>query len=178
MTNNKRHLSWSHEDLALIQRNLRVEGAEIRVLITKLVEQSGNPRWACLRLVRRMGIHCKRPQKPWTVDEQQRLVKFIDLYPIPEIARLMRRSISSIWHMLYRIGANAKMGKDSFTKYTLANALHVRTEAVESWIARGWLQARELSFGQSRRTIIAAEDFCQFCREHTKDVVGNRLTKE
>src|SRR6185437_5389549 len=62
--------------------------------------------------------------------------------------------------------------------YTLATALHVRTEAVESWIARGWLQASELSFGQSRRTIIAAEDFCQFCREHTKDVVGNRLTKE
>jgi hypothetical protein len=26
--------------------------------------------------------------------------------------------------------------------------------------------------------IIAAADFCEFCREHTKDVVGNRLTKE
>ncbi len=26
--------------------------------------------------------------------------------------------------------------------------------------------------------IIGAEDFCEFCREHTKDVVGNRLSKE
>ena len=26
--------------------------------------------------------------------------------------------------------------------------------------------------------VIDAEDFCEFCRRHTKDVVGNRLTKE
>ena len=178
MTNNRRHLSWSEEDLELVQTNLRIEGRQIRVLIAKLVEKSGNPRWACRRLLRRMGVRSKPPQRPWTVGEQQRLVKFIDLYSIPEIARLMRRSISSIWHMLYRLGANAKMGKDHFTKYTLATALHVRPEVVESWIRRGWLKAGELSFGQSRRTIIAAEDFCQFCREHTKDVVGNRLSKE
>ena len=178
MTNNRRHLSWSEEDLELVQTNLTVEGSQICAIIAKLVEQSGNPPWACRRLLRRMGVRSKPPQRPWTVGEQQRLVKFIDLYPIPEIARLMRRSISSIWHMLYRLGANAKMGKDHFTKYTLATALHVRPEVVESWIRRGWLKAGELSFGQSRRTIIAAEDFCQFCREHTKDVVGNRLSKE
>jgi len=31
-----------------------------------------------------------------------------------------------------------------------------------------------------RRTVrtIDAENFCEFCRQHTKDVVGNRLTKE
>lgn len=28
------------------------------------------------------------------------------------------------------------------------------------------------------RTIIEAEDFCNFCRKQTKDVVGNRLRKE
>ncbi|PYP89468.1 MAG: hypothetical protein DMG65_13240 [Candidatus Angelobacter sp. Gp1-AA117] len=26
--------------------------------------------------------------------------------------------------------------------------------------------------------MIQSEDFCEFCRKHTKDVVGNRLTKE
>ncbi len=26
--------------------------------------------------------------------------------------------------------------------------------------------------------VIEAEDFCEFCRQHTKDVVGNRLTEE
>lgn len=114
----------------------------------------------------------------WTTQEQQRLLKLIDLHPVKEIARLMRRSQSSIWHMLQRPGANAKMGKDSFTKYTLAVALHVRPEKIEGWIARGWLKTRELETGRSKRVVIDAEEFCEFCRKYTRDVVGNRLTEE
>jgi hypothetical protein len=70
------------------------------------------------------------------------------------------------------------MGKDSFTKYTLASALHVGTQQIERWIDRGWLKARELKCGQTTRIVIDAEDFCDFCRKHTRDVVGNRLQKE
>ena len=84
-----------------------------------------------------MGIRSKRTQRAWTPPEQQRLLKLIDLHPVSEIARLMRRSTSSIWHMLYRLDADAKMGKDSFTKYTLATALHVDPQRIEDWIARG-----------------------------------------
>jgi hypothetical protein len=125
-----------------------------------------------------MGIKANRPYRVWTKQEQQRLLKLIDLHPVNEISVLMRRSQSSIWHMLYRLGANAQMGKDHFTKYTLAVALHVRPEAVVSWISRGWLKAREVETSRGKRVVIAAEDFCEFCREHTKDVVGNRLTSE
>jgi hypothetical protein len=106
------------------------------------------------------------------------LLKLIDLHPVKEVAKLMRRSPSSIWHMLYRLGANAKMGKDSFTKYTLAVALHVRPETIEGWIQRGWLKARRVELARGNQMIIEAEDFCEFCRKHTRDVVGNRLTEE
>jgi hypothetical protein len=80
--------------------------------------------------------------------------------------------------MLYRLGANAKMGKDSFTKYTLASALQVRPEKVEEWIARGWLERRDIAVGAGKRTVIDADAFCDFCKKHAKDVVGNRLSKE
>ena len=169
---------WSKGARDLIRQNLDATGRELTALVTTLVEESGNPRLACWRFARRMGIQARRKHRPWTVLEQQRLLKLIDLHPIKEIARLLRRSQSSIWHMLQRLGANAKMGKDSFTKYTLGVALHVRPETVEGWIVRGWLKAREVEAGQGRRVIIQAEDFCEFCREHTRDVVGNRLTKE
>ena len=106
------------------------------------------------------------------------MLKLIDLHPVKEISKLLRRSQSSIWHMLQRLGANAKMGKDSFTKYTLAVALHLRPEKVEDWIARGWLKTREIETGRGRHMVIEAEDFCKFCREHARDVVGNRLTEE
>ena len=169
---------WSKMARELVVTNRNAQGSELSRLITTLVEESGNPRWACWRFARRMGIRSKRVQRAWTPPEQQRLLKLIDLHPVNEIAKLMRRSRSSIWHMLYRLDANAKMGKDSFTKYTLAVALHVDTQRIEDWVARGWLRAQEVACGQTKRTIIQAEDFCDFCRKHTKDVIGNRLSKE
>ena len=169
---------WSKTARDLVRANIKAKGSELSGLITAIVEESGNPRWACWRFARHMGIRSRRVQRAWTPPEQQRLLKLLDLHPVNEIAKLMGRSNSSIWHMLYRLGANAKMGKDSFTKYTLALALHVDTPRIEDWIARGWLKAREVMCGQTKRVIIQAEDFCDFCKRHTKDVIGNRLSKE
>lgn len=174
----RREFRWSKAARDLVRANINASGKELSALLTKLVEESGNPRWACRRFVRRMGVKSRRPYRVWSQLEQQRLLKFIDLHPINEVAKFMRRSESSIWHMLYRLGANAKMGKDSFTKYTLAVALHVRPETIETWINRGWLKAAEVETSRGRRIVIEAENFCEFCKTHTKDVVGNRLTKE
>jgi hypothetical protein len=116
--------------------------------------------------------------RKWSESEEQRLLKLIDLHPINEVGRLMGRSHSSVWHRLYRLGASAAMAKDGFTKNTLASALHVAVTQIEAWINRGWLKATEVQTGHVKRVMIASADFCNFCKEHTKDVVGNRLTKE
>ncbi|PYP92267.1 MAG: hypothetical protein DMG65_04795 [Candidatus Angelobacter sp. Gp1-AA117] len=174
----RREFRWSKAARDLVRANTDAAGRRLSDLLTKLEQESGNPRWACRRFVRRMGVKFRRPYRVWTEPEQQRLLKLIDLYPINEVAKSLRRSESSIWHMLYRLGANAKMGKDSFTKYTLAATLHVRPDTVEAWINHGWLKATEIETGCGKRTVIQSEDFCEFCRKHTKDVVGNRLTKE
>ena len=174
----RREFRWSKAARDLVRANMNAAGNELSSLLTKLEGESGNPRWACRRFVRRMGVKSRRAYRVWTEPEQQRLLKLIDLHPINEVSKLMRRSESSVWHMLYRLGANAKMGKDSFTKYTLAVALHIRPETVEGWINRGWLRATEMETGHGKRVVIQAEDFCEFCKEHTKDVVGNRLSKE
>lgn len=176
--NSRREFRWSKDARDLVRANLNASGTEVSSLISRLVVESGNPRWACRRFIRGMGIRARRPYRMWSEQEQQRLLKMIDLHPVNEIARLMRRSQSSIWHMLQRLGGNAKMGKDSFTKYTLAVALHVRPEKIEDWIARGWLKARELEIGRGKRVVIDADAFCEFCRRHTRDVVGNRLNEE
>jgi len=174
----RREYRWSKMARDLVHANLSCTGKDLSSLLDQLVRETGYPRWACRRFMRRMGIKSKRSQRPWTTGEQQRLLKLIDLQPVNEIAKLMRRSESSIWHMLYRLGVNAKMGKDSFTKYTLAAALHVRPDTIESWINRGWLKARALTTCGVNRIIIEAVDLCKFCQTHTKDVVGNRLNKE
>src|SRR5579859_2362860 len=176
--NSRREFRWSKAARDLVRANMNATGSEVSTLISQLAEESGNPRWACRRFIRSMGIRSRRPYRVWSEQEQQRLLKLIDLHAVTEISRLMRRSQSSIWHMLHRMGANAKMGKDSFTKYTLAVVLHVRPEKVQDWITRGWLKAREVETGRGKRMVIEAEDFCDFCRKHTRDVVGNRLSEE
>jgi hypothetical protein len=177
-SNSRREYRWSKAARDLVRTNMNASGMELSQMVTQLVDESGNPRWACRRFVRRMGIRSKRPQRRWMVAEQERLIKLLDLHPVREIAKLLRRSESSIWHMLYRIGANAKMGKDSFTKYTLASALHVQPQKIQEWMDRGWLKGREVETGPGKRIIIDAEEFCEFCKKHTRDAVGNRLTKE
>jgi hypothetical protein len=171
----RHQLRWPKAARDRVRANLNARGGELGALITSLVEETGHPRWACRRFAKSMGIRSMRSQKAWTVAEQQRLLKLLDLHPVNEIAKLLRRSRSSVWHMLYRLGANAKMGKDSFTKYSLASLLHVHIETIEQWIRRGWLKVRQLESG---RMIIEAADFCDFCKLHTRDVVGNRLRKE
>jgi len=153
----------------------RLEEAEMKTLVSGLVEISGNPRRACWRFVRGAGITSKRNYRQWTKPEQQRLLDLMASHNLAEVTVLLRRSATSIRAMLHRLGASARMGKDWFTKHTLAEALHVRSEEVQKWIDRGWLRARIVPTNGLKRQIIEADDFCKFCKQHRSEIVGRRL---
>ena len=77
--------------------------------------------------------------------------------------------------MLHRLGASARIGQDWFTKHALAEALHVRATEVQKWIDRGWLKCRVVGPDGLKRQLIDAKEFLDFCKEHQRQVVGNRL---
>src|SRR5580700_5874513 len=116
--------------------------ADLKALITRIAAVSGNPRGACWRFVRQSGVTSKRSYRQWTKSEQQKLLDLIASRSVREVTVLLRRSPTSVRAMLHRLGASARMGQDWFTKYTLAEALHVRTEEVQKWIERGLLKCR------------------------------------
>jgi hypothetical protein len=151
---------------------------DMKLLVTKLVEISGNPRKACWRFLRQAGLTSKRTYRPWTKAEQQRLLDLMALHSLSEVTLLLRRSATSIRAMLHRLGASARMGEDWFTKHTLAEALHVRSEEVQKWIDRGWLKSRVVPTSGLKREVIDADDFCQFCKQHRSEIVGRRLNME
>src|SRR5580704_16582120 len=91
---------------------------------------------------------------------------------------LLRRSPASINSMLRRLGANGRTGHDWFTKYTLAEALHIRAEEVQEWVDRGWLKCRIVQTGRLKKEIIDAADFCGFCKHHCVEIVGRRLNSD
>ena len=147
-------------------------------LITRIAAVSGNPRAACWRFVRQLGITSKRSYRPWTKTEQQKLVDLIASHSLEEVTVLLRRSRTSVQAMLHRLGASARMGQDWFTKHSLARALHVRAEEVQRWIDRGLLKCRIVEATGVQRQVIDAEAFCEFCKEHSREIVGRRLSPE
>jgi len=151
---------------------------DLKSLIGRLVEVSGNPRDACWRFVRQFGIREKQSYREWTDKEQQKLLDVIVSHPLHEVTLLLHRSPASVRSMLRRLGANARMGQDWFTRYTLAEALHVRAEQVQKWIDQGWLKCRIVQTGRLKKEIIDAADFCEFCKCHRTQIVGRRLNPD
>lgn len=147
----------------------------LKALVVRLVEISGNPSDACRRFARQLGVREKQSYRPWTDKEQQKLLDLIASHPVHEVALLLRRTMASVHSMLRRLGANGRIGQDWFTKYTLAEALHIRAEEVQKWIDRGWLKCRTVETGRLKKQIIDAGDFCEFCKQHRAEIVGRRL---
>jgi|SRR5580704_2119063 hypothetical protein len=180
----RRSFRWPKEARELVRIQLNAQrarpsgqdsGNELRVLVTRLVEVSSNPRDACWRFLRQAGMVGKREYRQWPERAQQRLLDLIAIQPLPEVAIAMRRSPGSIRSMLHRLGASARMGQDWFTKYTLAEALHIRAQEVQRWISLGWLKCRLVQAGELKREIIDADDFSEFCKGHSREAVGRRL---
>lgn len=128
--------------------------------------------------MRQFGIREKQSYREWTDKEQQKLLDVIVSHPLHEVTLLLRRSPASVRSMLRRLGANARMGQDWFTRYTLAEALHVRAEQVQKWIDQGWLKCRIVQTGRLKKEIIDAADFCEFCKRHRTEIVGRRLNPD
>jgi hypothetical protein len=183
----RRTFRWPKEARELVRLHLNAQqtkrrgldsGNQLRVLITKMAQVSGNPRDACWRFARQFGIVGKRTYQEWPERARQRLLDLIAVQPLPEVAITMRRSLGSIRSMLYRLGASARMGQDWFTKSTLADALHIRVEEIERWIKLGWLKSRVMQTGKLQREIIDADDFSEFCKRYGREVVGRRLNTD
>ncbi len=168
-------LQWTKKAKELVRANRTATGTELRELVATLVRESGNPRRACWRFARRLGIKGVITSPQWTDAEQQRLLQLIERQPVALVAKTLRRSERAVRIKLGELGANAHIGKDWFTPSTLASALHINREKVQQWIDRGWLKASAQPAGKLKRVLIAADDFCRFCREHRSEVIGRRL---
>lgn len=168
-------MDYQEKQLSAVQQR---NGDARRQLVTKLAQISGNPRDACLRMLRRLGIAEKRSFREWTKPEQQRLVELIDCVPVEEAARILRRPPAAVRSMLHRLGVGGRRGREWFTVSLLAQALHIGRNQVQRWVDRGWLQCRVVQTNGLRIRIIDADDFCDFVKRYGREVVGHRLSYE
>src|SRR6267154_1599698 len=179
----RRMFRWPKEARELVRqykertsRSQEHHDADRRTLVTTLAEISGNPRDACLRFLRELGVNQKRAYREWTKPEQQRLLDLVAAMPVEEAAKILRRPAGSVRSMLHRLGMGGKTGREWFTKFSLSRALHTRPDEIQKWIDLGWLKSSSLTTAGTNANIIQADDFCQFVKEHGRAVVSRRLT--
>jgi hypothetical protein len=177
---------WSQEARDLVRKYVEQHAAhsegdnssayrELRDLVTSLVNLTGHSREVCLRFARRFGVKTKKEHRAWTTTEQQRLLNLIVTNPPREVARILDRSTYSVRTKLRRLGATAQMGREWFTKRTLAEALHISVAKVQQWIDSGWLKVRVVETGKLKKEVIDPDDFATFCTQHRKEIIGPRL---
>jgi hypothetical protein len=178
----RRHFRWPKEARDLVrdykERLSQGDGCQEsdgRLLVAKLAELSGNPRDACSRFLRQSGLNQKRNYREWTKPEQQRLLDLIAAMPVEEAAKVLRRPSASVRSMLHRLGISGKTGREWFTKFSLSRALHTRPDEIQKWIDLGWLRSRAFRTAGVQAQIIDADDFCEFVKQHGRNVVGRRL---
>jgi hypothetical protein len=177
---------WSKEARDLIREYVEQQGAQsdkdmasayrqLSDLVTRLVNLTGHSREMCLRFARQFGVKAKRTHRAWTTTEQQRLLDLIVTNPPREVARILDRSTGSVRTKLRRLGATAQMGREWFTKRTLAEALHISVAKIQQWINCGWLKVRIVETGKLKKEVIDPDDFAAFCTQHRKEIIGPRL---
>ena len=181
----RRTFYWSDEVRHLVADHRRRiakignhRGSDREQIVSELVRISGNPRDACLRFLRRLGVAEKRSYREWTTREQQRLVELIDDVPVEEAARILRRPPASVRSMLHRLGLGVRQSREWFTISLLAQALHISRDEVRRWVDRGWLRCRVVQAQSVKVQIIDADDFCSFVKNYSREAIGNRLSYE
>jgi hypothetical protein len=181
----RRMFRWPQEARDLVRghkeslRTIPESGGVVRrALVTRLVEVSGNPRDACLRFLRQMGVTRKRSYRPWTKAEQQRLLDLVASVPVEEAAKIMRRPPGSVRSMLHRLQGGGRKGREWFTKSSLATALHIRPDEVQKWMNCGWLRNRAVQTSGLKMQTIDPDDFCDFVKRYGRQAVGRRLSYE
>ena len=181
----RRSFHWPEEATQLVREYLKSSKPgqfrsrnSVAALATKLAALSGNPRDACFRFLHQQGVTQRRPWRPWTKPEQQRLFDLIETCPVEEVSKIMQRSPCSIRSMLHRLGESSQRGRDWFTPYSLAEALHVRVDEVQKWVNHGWLKCRVVKTTSVKKRIIDPDDFSDFVKQHGRAVVGRRLNAD
>jgi hypothetical protein len=181
----RRTFQWSDSARQLVADHRRWtektgnhRGGDREQILSKLAQISGNPRDACLRFLRRLGVAEKRSYREWTTRERQRLIELIDDVPVEEAARVLRRPPASVRSMLHRLGLGVRQSREWFTVSLLAEALHISRDEVRKWIDRGWLQCRVVQAQSVKVQIIDVDDFCSFVKNYGREVIGNRLSYE
>jgi hypothetical protein len=168
----RRVFRWPESAKAEVLAKLSVGGRQLHDLITRLAEQSGNPRPACLRFARRLGLKAKTGQRKWSLADLEKLQKALESHQVPRIAVQFGVTPRAIYQKMRRAGLSGRTDKGWLPLFALVRFLHVSPHTVREWIQRGWLEAKTEDRGSKKQLRVSRESLDKFCREHREIFAG------
>src|SRR5215470_10333526 len=172
------HFKWSRSARELVRTNLEASGRRLRDLITKIAQETGNPRDACLRFARQMGVKAKQPYRKWTKEEQKKLENELEVHKVRKVAIRLGRTPTQVYGMMHRLGISGKKLTDKISMYAVARALCKHPQVVRQWIQSGALEAENEGTERVPRWMISQEDLQRFEKKHRKLIAASHVDRE
>src|SRR5262249_49616741 len=169
---------WSRTARELVRANLEARAPRLRDLITKIAHETGNPRDACLRFARQLGVKAKQPYRRWTKEEQKKLENELEVHKVRKVAIRLGRTPTQVYGMMHRLGISGNKLTDKISMYAVARALSKHPQVVRHWIQSGALEAENEGTERVPRWMISQEDLQRFEKKHRKLIVGSHVDRE
>ena len=169
---------WSRTARELVRANLEASGRPLRDLITKIAQETDNPRDACLRFARQLGVKAKQPYRKWTREEQKKLENELEVHKVRKVAIRLGRTPTQVYGMMHRLGISGKKLTDKISMYAVARALCKHPQVVRQWIQSGALEAENEGTERVPRWMISQEDLQRFEKKHRKLIAASHVDRE
>jgi hypothetical protein len=143
-------------------------------ILTRMVRETGLPRWFIKRQAARLGLTMKMERRPWTQAELDRLENLVGRVSSATIAKRLRRPESSVVNKLKRLGTSRRV-RDGYTMRELELCLGEDHHKIAGWIKNGWLQDRLQGTHRHNGNgndihRIREQDVLDFIRNHPQEI--------
>ena len=167
---------WTPDEIEFIRlnyRNTRMSRQELAVTLGVSEAQIHYQ-------IGRMGLAKRTGRRPWSDDEDKRLLQLIGRQSVNIIAKTMNRTVNSVTVRSQRLGASRRVQNGWFTKQQVATILGVNHRAIQSHIDKGELQATFHHGRQPSKKGLAAwhieqEDLKSFIRKYAEQFNGRNV---
>lgn len=174
-----RTFRWPRTARAEVAANINAERRQLRELITKLVQISGNPRDACLRFARQLGVKAKQDYRRWSKEDLAQMESDLEVHKVRKVAIRLGRTPNQVYGMMHRLGISGKAKfTDRISLYAVARGIRKHPRVVRQWIQIKALHAQNEGTEAVPRWMISQEDLQQFEKKHHKLIKASHVDRQ
>lgn len=173
--------TWTDEERAIIRRDYKHTHESARQLASQLSHMTGQPitEFAVRGQITWMGIAKSDDRRPWTREEEEKLMTLVNQYNVRAIAKKMHRGINSITNKIKRLHLSRSCRYGWYSKAEVMAILGHDHKWVQVRIDSGALKA-SYHFGPNSKPgqrgmamwHIDEKDLKAYIRRYPEELVG------